>query len=144
MLKKISPYRQFQIIAFTAMAILFFIFYLKSEKTKRSLTENAHYTIATTNGTTKGFMNVLPFVDFIYYVNGTRYNSSCNMSPEDHDINTEGGRYLVMFSTKNRKNCMFLYDCPIPDSILTAPDEGWKAAPFNCDCVTDKLGRRYQ
>lgn len=132
-IKKISPYRKFQIVAFSIMAVIFFILYKKSEKNKKLMWENARYSIAITEGTTHGLKTVFPFVHYYYYVNGKKYKSSCDIDLDKYPVQTEGGRYLVVFSNTDKNNRKFLYTCSVPDSIKDAPDEGWKEAPFNCN-----------
>lgn len=95
--------------------------------------ENARYTIAVTNGTTQGIKSTFPAIHYYYYVKGTKYNSSFDISLKEHPLQTEGGRYLLVFSSKDYKNCEFLYNCPIPDSIIESPDEGWIELPFKCE-----------
>lgn len=128
----IPPYRLFQIVSLIVMSIILFFFLKSTESKKNELLHNAKYTIAITNGSTQGLRNVFPFVNYYYYVNNRKYNSSINISLKENPININGGRYLVAFSEMDFQNSEFLYLCPIPDSILISPIEGWTKIPFDC------------
>jgi hypothetical protein len=137
---KLSSYRKFQIVFFTICILAVIYFWRDTNDKKRQMWANARYTIAVTNGTTHGLKTTLPFVGFYYYVNGMKFNSSYNIDLKEYPIQTEGGRYLVVFSSKDSKFCEFQYNCPVPDSIKDSPDEGWIKPPFNCNVhENDKL-----
>lgn len=130
---KLSPYRKFQVVAFSTMIIIFVLMYMWSEKNKESRIENARYTIGITTGTTHGLKTVFPFVDFYYFVKGKKYESTFDIDLEKYQLNTSGGRYIVRYSSKNAQSCELLYTCPIPDTIKVAPEEGWLSIPFKCE-----------
>ena len=41
-----------------------------------------------------------------------------------------GKSYFCIINSKNLKNSILLVDCPIPDSILKSPYNGWKKIPI--------------
>ncbi|MEJ8598271.1 hypothetical protein JSO62_06150 [Riemerella anatipestifer] len=65
-------------------------------------------------------------ITYIYYKKGIEYNSSAIYNGKSEI----GGRYLVQFSLKyNFGGAKIFQDIPIPDSIKSAPAEGWKELP---------------
>ena len=44
-------------------------------------------------------------------------------------VETENGRYYVQFSEKNPKNSKMLLDHRVLDSIVVAPNNGWRYMP---------------
>lgn len=137
---KLTAYRKFQLVFFSIIIIILIYYLNKTKKIKNEMWENARYTIATTTGTTQGLKSSLPSINFFYLVRGKKYSYSIDLSLEKHKINTEGGRYLLVYSNNNFEVCEFQYECAIPDSIKNAPDEGWLEPPFNCNVhENDKL-----
>jgi hypothetical protein len=65
-------------------------------------------------------------VDFT--VNGEEYTAS----PPYRKGIKQGSRYLVRFLPENPDICKGLLDCPVPDSIVSIPAEGWEHPPFGC------------
>lgn len=44
----------------------------------------------------------------------------------------QGSRFLVRFLPENPDICRGLLDCPVPDSVVSVPAEGWEHPPFEC------------
>ena len=90
---------------------------------------HSRYTIGTTTGTywTLGSGKK---IEYMYFVN----NSKKTMSDNDEDgTKSLGGRYFVKYDTKKPFISRLLQDKPVPDSIKTAPPDGWKEIPVKYD-----------
>ncbi|MCC2591141.1 hypothetical protein [Chryseobacterium sp. MFBS3-17] len=66
-------------------------------------------------------------VMYSYTVNKNKYTST-----DDYNSNKKpkiGKRYLVQFSLEDPSYSDIFQDIPVPDSIKSAPPEGWKKLP---------------
>jgi hypothetical protein len=63
-----------------------------------------------------------------YTVNGKEYTAS----PSYRKGIKQGSRYLVKFLPNDPQVREALLDCPVPDSIVSIPAEGWEKPPFGC------------
>jgi hypothetical protein len=71
------------------------------------------------------------YVDYKYYVHGSRYIGIDPYPFAVDSINVSGGRYFVKYSARNPGNAKMLFDHPVADSIADAPDSGWTSPPVS-------------
>jgi hypothetical protein len=87
----------------------------------------ARYTIGITNGiysTGKGSHRVY-FYMYLYNKRITR-EDTYTFNEGEKSVN---GRYFVRFDSLHPSNAVLLQDFQVPDSIKTAPPNGWKEIP---------------
>ena len=87
------------------------------------------YTIGTTTGAywTLGSGKQ---VEYIYVTNNQIHKLS---NEHEYDSKVIGGRYFVKYDTEDPSISKLLQDKPVPDSIKTAPPDGWKEIPVKYD-----------
>jgi|SRR6185369_5735807 len=90
---------------------------------------NKRYTIGYTERTyhnIRGSTNV----KYHYDVNGVVHKGLEEiLNHNEENVITNGGRYFVEFSSVKHSNSKLLLDYPVPDSILSVPEGGWKVMP---------------
>jgi hypothetical protein len=91
----------------------------------------AHYAIGITNGTyvaNRASTNIY----FFFVVQNKKIECE---DIYDHSIGAKrkNGRYFVRFDSLHPLNAVLLQDFPVPDSIKTAPPNGWKEIPVKYD-----------
>jgi hypothetical protein len=85
----------------------------------------ARYTIGITRG--ECFANRTNHdVKFIYYILNKKY---INQNVYDFKSKPINGRYFVKYDSLHPSNSVLLQDFPVPDSVKTAPPNGWKEIP---------------
>ncbi len=62
-----------------------------------------------------------------YFVNG-----KLSMENNNHLRAYVGKRFLVKYEDGNPDLHRLILECPIPDSIVSIPAEGWEHPPFGC------------
>jgi hypothetical protein len=114
------------VVAFVLMAAFGYVLY-DAVVLKPQLERIGWYTVGTavdTHKPPKGGTVIL--VD--YALNGDVYTAS---APYRKGIK-QGSRYLVKFLPNDPYVREALLDCPVPDSIVSVPAEGWEHPPFRC------------
>jgi uncharacterized protein YebE (UPF0316 family) len=89
--------------------------------------KHARYTIGITHGVFWG-SKVHDNIKYAYWVMNHRYNCE-DTYDYDNKAKQKGGSYFVLYDSINPKNSKLLQDFPVPDSIKTAPTNGWKEPP---------------
>ncbi len=65
---------------------------------------------------------------FQFSVNDTEY-----VADQSYQSNIKkNSRYLINFLPDDPEINKVLLDCPVPDSIVSIPAEGWEKPPFGC------------
>lgn len=95
---------------------------------RHQLAKSYSYTITETKKQISTLKNGLK-ITHVYYVDGITYNTDYSKN-ESLDIVYPGARYLVRFSNNRPSISEVLWDKPVPDSIRTAPQKGWRKMPF--------------
>ena len=67
------------------------------------------------------------FADYRFTVNGTAYTGSDKALA---DMRLQGGRYVVKFHPPDPSIKVIYYHAPVPDSVASAPPNGWQTPPF--------------
>ncbi|BAP32517.1 citrate synthase I [Chryseobacterium sp. StRB126] len=100
--------------------LLWYVYY------KQSPIKEGRYTIAYA---TKMYWPVISYkrIEYKYNVNGKNYEAT-NIYALDPEVKIPA-RYLVQFSLEDQSFSTIYPNIPIPDSIRTAPREGWKELP---------------
>lgn len=109
------------------IAIMFVLMGLYTLWRKRILSNNARFTIGITEDvywTTMGGKKV----NFVYLVSQKGYTGSENYL-NDSIIDDCRCRYYVEFNYKNPGYGRLLQNKPVPDSIKSAPSDGWSKIP---------------
>ncbi|BAP32515.1 citrate synthase I [Chryseobacterium sp. StRB126] len=109
------------LIIFILVSPLFgYIFY------KQSPIKDGQYTIAYA---TKMYWPVISYkrIEYNYNVKGKNYEAT-NIYALDPEVKIPA-RYLVQFSLEDHSFSTIYPNIPIPDSIKSAPAEGWKELP---------------
>ena len=84
-----------------------------------------HYTIGITTGAYWTLRSGKQ-IEYSYTVNNKSYEWHNRLG---YDIKVMNGRYFVKYDTKDPSISKLLQDFPVPDSIKTAPPNGWKEPP---------------
>ena len=116
----VARWRLFLALAF--MAGLGYLHYGRVQK----LRANSRYTIGyvyKTHWTVKSGK----FADYRFTVNGTTYTGSDKALA---DMRLQGGRYVVEFHPPDPSIKVINYHAPVPDSVASAPPNGWQTPPF--------------
>jgi hypothetical protein len=114
------------VAAFVLLAAFGYLFYGQLVLKPR-LNHIGWYTVGTAMDTykpPKGGTVIL--VD--YTVNGKEYTAR----PSYRKGIKQGSRYLVKFLPNDPQVREALLNCPVPDSIVSVPAEGWEHPPFGC------------
>lgn len=91
------------------------------------LSNNARYTIGVTGETIVTVSEGIR-IKFSYVVNGKRFNQEEDYSNLKIKSNCNC-RYFVKYNYKNPDQSKLLQDKPVPDSIKSAPRNGWGKIP---------------
>jgi hypothetical protein len=87
--------------------------------------KNIRYTIGITQG--EHFADkTYHEIRFIYFINN---RTIMNGDVYDYKAKAFNGRYFVKYDSLHPSNAVLLQDFPVPDSIKTAPPNGWKEIP---------------
>ncbi|MFA7615999.1 MAG: hypothetical protein WCY16_05410 [Weeksellaceae bacterium] len=72
------------------------------------------------------------YYDYVFYVNNNKHKRR-HYIPRATVLD-KNSRYFVIFNPINpKKNSLLLQPYPVPDSITSAPPEGWKELPIPVD-----------
>jgi hypothetical protein len=91
------------------------------------VSHDMRYTVATTTGRISTPRNH-EAIEYRFSVNYKTYNSSGPVTGAYH-ILCPNGRYYVKFPFKSPGANEIRWDKPVPDSIYSIPEEGWKEIP---------------
>ncbi|NJK97155.1 MAG: hypothetical protein HC905_21580 [Bacteroidales bacterium] len=108
---------------------IFYIFYQTFVKRHLNIIEInkfQKYTIAHTKSINRSAKGT-DYIEFIYYIKNKKYNGDTFY---ENYIKVPNGRYFVKFSEKNPWKNYLLDRIPVPDSIISAPPEGWDELPI--------------
>jgi hypothetical protein len=112
-------------IFFATLILLLLIPIIYHVVRKYDRDKHARYTIGITRG--ESFANRTNHdIEFIYCILNKEYD---NKNAYDFKSKSFNGRYFVLYDSINPKNSKLLQDFPVPDSIKTAPPNGWKEPP---------------
>lgn len=114
------------VAAFLLLALFGYVFYDAFVLDDR-LSHSGWYTVGTavdTHKPPKGGTVIL--VDFV--VNGKERTASVAYRKGVE----QGSRFLVKFLSSYPDKNKVLLNCPVPDSIVSVPAEGWEHPPFGC------------
>jgi hypothetical protein len=114
------------VAAFLLVALFGYVLYGNLVLTPR-LSRIGWYTVGTavdTYNPPKGGTVIL--VDFV--VNGKERTASVAYRKGVK----QGSRFLVKFLPSYPEKNVVLLNCPVPDSIVSIPAEGWEHPPFGC------------
>ena len=67
------------------------------------------------------------FADYRFTVNDTTYTGSDKALA---DMRLQNGRYVVEFHPPDPSIKVIYYRAPVPDSVVSAPPNGWQTPPF--------------
>lgn len=110
-----------------SLLILMIFSIIKTNYSSSALEKNHRYTIAYGNGISYGDGGT--FFRAYYTVNGIRYNASIVVLPEDKNV-YKFGRYYMKYNPDDVGGLIdVLFESPVPDSIIQAPDTGWVEIP---------------
>ncbi len=68
-----------------------------------------------------------------YFVNNRKYNGRFYFEQRGKYAHLKLGKYFVVYDSLKPKNSVLLPFLPVPDSITSAPPEGWKELPVPVD-----------
>jgi len=112
--------------AFSAIIVIVYLLIYLTKRDNRILHECSSYTIAYVTDVNR--KRTKTYVDFYTIVNNKKHfdfsheGSDCKINP--------GDRYLVKFCIDDIRTFLLFSNKQIPDSIKTAPKEGWNKMPF--------------
>lgn len=121
--------------------IAFVIFYVAliayAHNGDKLLYKNARYITATVLKNTYGSGN--SGAEYKYNVLGERYEA-WNYTDKRA---IEGERYFIIYNKNNPQNSELFLDCPVPDTLIDIPKEGWDKIPVpeyqkKVDSIFDK------
>lgn len=118
------------IIVFSAL--IFFAVYKGNDITKKAKDRKEHlkYTIGITDAKNNNFKSSKPTVIYYYKVLEKEYEHLEHIDANyEKNVLANGGRYYVEFSSTNPSNGKLLLGYPVPDTIITAPSDGWTYMP---------------
>ncbi len=109
------------LIILVLISPLFWYIYIKQSPVKKG-----NYTIGYA---TKIYWPIISYkrIRFNYSVNGKNYETT-NIYAQDPKLEIPG-KYLVQFSIEDNSFSNIYPNIPVPDSIKSAPPEGWKELP---------------
>lgn len=112
------------------MIIIGAIFIIKKEKqTEKWLLQHGWYTIATTKGVGYGRTLVRNLMDYEYKVKGTLFTSYVKIESRK-GLETNGGKYLLLFDPKNPRKHKILLDKHVKSVGLWSSDGfSWERVP---------------
>jgi hypothetical protein len=117
----VARWRLFLILAFlTGLGYRHFINVSKLRKNHRY----AIGTVYKTHWTVKSGK----FADYRFTVNGVEYEGGEKALV---DMRLAGGRYVVKFHPPEPDINVVFYRAPVPDSVASAPEQGWDTPPFD-------------
>jgi hypothetical protein len=115
-------------IFFTSLILLFLIPITYQGIKKYFRDKRARYSIGITNGTHAAGRSSTFTIYFNFFLYGKIIQ--CDDAYRDYySPKTKNGRYFVRFDSLHPSNAVLLQDFPVPDSIKTAPPNGWKEIP---------------
>ena len=85
------------------------------------LNKNGRYTIGVTTEKIIG-AKTNDYIKYYYYYKNTKYTGKGDLKL---NAKVPNGKYFVVFSTINPYNSIIYFDQPVPDSVRSAPKEGW-------------------
>ena len=112
----------FTIVVWGFFAFMIYRFFKRGDK----LRANSRYTIGyvyKTHWTVKSGK----FADYRFTVNGVAYEGGEKALV---DMRLQGGRYVVEFHPPDPSIKVIYYRAPVPDSVASAPPNGWQTPPF--------------
>lgn len=103
-----------------------FIIYFSYKIYEHSFVKEGNYTIGYID---KVYWSVISHkkISYSYKVNRAKYRGVDIYNSYKKPI--EGKRYLIRFSNKNPKQSDIFQDIFVPDSVKSAPPNGWKELP---------------
>ena len=111
-------------------AILFIsvilIFVVKNLIDAHKLKINNRYTIGVITKIEPNIRSGYRFT-FYYKIKGEKYSAFGGIYKKDTSL--IGKRFYIQYSLSDPRNCKILLGCQVPDSIITAPPDGWKKIP---------------
>lgn len=117
------------IVVLLGFGIFIFLNNKRIDKLTDERNQSARYTIGIT---TAGHNNIKGslVIDYRFHFLGSDYtNSNTTKSWLINKPITQGGRYYIQFAYNNPSNAEMLFQYPVPDSIVNAPDSGWTHLP---------------
>ncbi|MHA3046230.1 hypothetical protein JSO59_002500 [Riemerella anatipestifer] len=108
------------------LLVIPFIIYFSYGIYNHSFVKKGNYTIGYVD---KIYWPVVSYkkVNYSYTVNSINYKGTDIY--DSHKKPLENKRYLIQFSLQDNEESDIFQDIPIPDSIKSAPAEGWKELP---------------
>lgn len=92
------------------------------------LKETHFYTIARVKNI-EGAVNGGPDAYFHYDVKGVQYDGFVDIGNIESDVKVND-RYFIMINSNDYLNAAILLNNPVPDSIKSAPPNGWSTEPW--------------
>lgn len=99
--------------------------------------EPAHYQAAEITKFSRG-AKVAPWFDYTFSLNGQEYEGSYSIADKMRKENNSylrsyiGKKFVVRYNISDPKLNRLMINCPVPDSIVSIPAEGWEHPPFGC------------
>jgi hypothetical protein len=118
-------------------AVIFIAFIVSGLYNKYRLdNEPVRYAIAEVTNFTR--LRLGPELKFEFHIRGQKTTKSSLLSGEVSLQRNEelrkliGKRFVVQFNISNPNLNRLMIECPVPDSIMSIPAEGWEHPPFGC------------
>ena len=119
----ISPIRwAFTIAGLIVFIVLMFKYFEQGDKLRKDHRYAIGY-VYKTHWTVKSGK----FADYRFAVNGVAYEGGEKALV---DMRLQGGRYVVKFHPPDPSIKVIYYRAPVPDSVASAPPNGWQTPPF--------------
>ncbi len=96
-----------------------------------------HYQVAEITKFSRG-AKVAPWFDYSFSLNGQEFEGSYSIADKMSKENNSylqsyiGGKFVVRYNISDPKLNRLMINCPVPDSIVSVPAEGWEHPPFGC------------
>lgn len=128
--KKISYYftidNKWNLVIFGIICLGLYFLLDNYQKNRMNRINEGHYTIATILEKRRAASRHI-YISYTYIVDSIEYNNS--ESNDDRYKSIVGKKYLVQYSIKDNSESYLYQNIPIPDSIKSAPPNGWKELP---------------
>ena len=119
------------IICFVAFLIFGYCWNIYVNNKKLKIYENKEYTIGII--TQRRNETRSNHYRYHYFVNNRKYNGRFYFEQRGKYAHLKLGEYFVVYDSLKPKNSVLLPFLPVPDSITSAPPEGWKELPISVD-----------
>lgn len=129
-LKQINYYfnrnSKWNLVMFGIICLVLYILLDIYQKNRMDRIKQGHYTIATILEKRRAASRHI-YISYTYIVDSIEYNYS--ESNDDRYKPIVGKKYLVQYSIEDKSESFLYQNIPIPDSIKSAPPNGWKELP---------------